>query len=213
MKSNIKNIAFLLIAIVVFFAIYQTKNLFPLKTKSVININDLYYASSEDIKIEKSVSANKYYSSNNVFLKEEYKEQELQEEYSDKINKREYTNEFDEFQEYLYENDTIRQVLRLNNLNENELDFDITSENKIEGIKSIIEGKAMLLGGDPEIDYDEEGTGYPSIQYIYKEKCYISIRIDILNRNRVNIIESSCENLRNESTPFHSIGLMYKIKK
>lgn len=111
---------------------------------------------------------------------------------------------------YEYENDTLIQTITIRLISEKELSFTLISKNKQKDKSSLINGIARLDGTDPEIDEDEEGNAYPSQQYIFERDCWLSIKIDMELKDKIRVVEASCENHRDVSCPFNSVGILRK---
>ena len=61
---------------------------------------------------------------------------------------------------------------------------------------------------DPELDEDEEGFGYPAIEYVYEEGgCFLAVRIAMKAKDKIQIQESGC-NTANKLCPLTSIGVL-----
>jgi hypothetical protein len=119
--------------------------------------------------------------------------------------------EIDSVLNYVYENDTLIQKIEIQYLSKEKISFLLTSENKQNKKIFKIQGTALSIAdSDPEIDEDEEGSAYPAQQYIYENECWLSIRIDLEEFNRIRIIEGNCEKLHHKSCPFESVGILRK---
>jgi len=122
---------------------------------------------------------------------------------------------------YLYEDENIKQTVQIFNKTESEINFSLTSENKIEKAISSIEGIARNenIAGDLEFDDDEEGEAYPVFEYFFhKKECSIGFRLgarienDLIENDLLTIKESKeCISLREKSAPFRSVGILKKI--
>lgn len=110
---------------------------------------------------------------------------------------------------YIYENDTICQKLQITSFSERQIDFALKTINKARKLTSEAEGKAISRNQDPEIDEDEYGDAYPAIEYVFiKGHCSLSIRIDMDKKDKLQINESDCPNLRNQYCPLGSVGIL-----
>jgi hypothetical protein len=112
---------------------------------------------------------------------------------------------------YSFENDTLLQKIEIVYISNNEIRFKILSKNAKRNLVSTIEGIAKRgENTDLEIDEDEDGISYPSVEYVYEEGCRLSIRIEMERKEKVRIIEFQCERMHSKSCPFTSIGLLKK---
>ncbi|MFL5763989.1 MAG: hypothetical protein ACJ77K_08620 [Bacteroidia bacterium] len=90
----------------------------------------------------------------------------------DKINK--YQNL------YVYENENIKEILGVNFIKDNEIEFMGRFKRKDRSCITDFNGKAKNSNAnmDPEIDEDEDGNAYPSAEYLFEDgKRVISVRI------------------------------------
>jgi hypothetical protein len=110
---------------------------------------------------------------------------------------------------YVFENDTLKQIIELSLYNEKEIAFKLISQNKQRKQEAKIEGVAKIKGGDVEIDEDAEGNAYPVNEYIYEKDCWLAFRIDKDTKTKMRINESDC-NLHNQYCPFSSVDLLIK---
>jgi hypothetical protein len=114
---------------------------------------------------------------------------------------------------YIFENDTIIQTVNVNFINENEINFNYTVENKFKKQKSIIQGIAKNRNktseNGVEIDEDEEGNSYPVNEYIYDNNCRLYFRIDMDTQFRMQIREADCLH-SNSLCSFESSGILIK---
>ena len=119
---------------------------------------------------------------------------------------------------YVYENDTLKQTLKLVFLSEKkEIDFNLTSENKLKKQKESIQGVAKRENGDLELDEDDEGNVYLVHEYIYDGDCWIAFRVNLECKDinleakaTVRIKGGSKCNKQHPNCPFYSIGLLLK---
>jgi len=114
--------------------------------------------------------------------------------------------------DYVYENDTIKQTVTINYINENTINFNLTSYNKRIDKSATIEGEAKNEYSDfgSENDADEEGNAYFVDEYIYVGDCWLSFRIDMDTQTTMRVTLADCE--ENPYCPFTSINLLQKIK-
>lgn len=108
---------------------------------------------------------------------------------------------------YIFENDTLKQVLELKVYQEHEIAFKLISLNKKRKQQAKIEGIAKSKSGDIEIEEDTEGNAYPVNEYIYEKNCWLAIRIDRSTKTKIRINEAEC-NIHNLYCPFSSIDLL-----
>lgn len=118
----------------------------------------------------------------------------------------------DSYTVYKYEDSDLVQIAIVKYVTESKITFTLNSKNKRTMAESKIEGEAVSIGGDGEIDEDELGKAYFSIEYVYDKECWLAFRIDEETRNRLQVHEANCENHRKRETPFASKGIMYKEK-
>lgn len=91
---------------------------------------------------------------------------------------------------FVYQDDTLLQQIVLLSRNDSIIHFIFTTTNKKDSSTYQIKGAAKAHPNqDPEIDIDEEAGGYPAIEYIYSDKCILSIRIDLDSNKRITIID------------------------
>lgn len=110
---------------------------------------------------------------------------------------------------YLFENDTLMQRAELKSISDTTVHFVLTSKNKRNGKLAVIEGLAnSVADADPEIDEDEEGNAYPAQEYIFEKGCWLSIRVDMEEMDKLRVIEASCEKVHDKSCPFGSLGIL-----
>jgi hypothetical protein len=110
---------------------------------------------------------------------------------------------------YTYSNDTIEQRIFIKDINDDEIEFKYIVENKILKCKQQINGIAInkYPEMDPELDEDEEGFGYPVIEYFYQyNDCAIYIRRAMIKKNKIQI-KTNCKKFV-ESCPIASIGIL-----
>ncbi|MDR1402089.1 MAG: YbjP/YqhG family protein [Tannerellaceae bacterium] len=110
---------------------------------------------------------------------------------------------------YVFENDTIKQHIVINRLTDAEMDFRYTVENKLRQQNRVIRGTAKYKYGEiggVEIDEDEEGNSFPSIEYIYDDECWLALRID-LDTSTIMQIQATDGNL---ICPLESVGILLK---
>jgi len=110
---------------------------------------------------------------------------------------------------YIYENDTLKQTVKLTFINEEKIDFLFVSENKIKKQKESIQGIAKNNDGDIEIDEDDEGNAYPVNEYIYSGNCWLAIRINMEDESTIRIKVADCKR-HNPNCPFYSVGLLLR---
>jgi len=99
------------------------------------------------------------------------------------------TMELTDYQVYSFENDTLSQRIEVSFVTESEIKFRLVCENKKRIQSSQIEGKAKCkIDADPEIDEDEDGNAYPAQQYFFENYCWLSIRIDLEQKEKIGIL-------------------------
>lgn len=108
---------------------------------------------------------------------------------------------------YLYENDTLKQMVEISRINEKELNFKLISENKYRNQTSMIEGVAKFK--HIEMDEDMEGNGCPILEYLYNEDCWLAFRIDRNTGGWLIVNEADCKN-SNPFCPLESVGYLIK---
>ena len=112
---------------------------------------------------------------------------------------------------YQYSNDTLTQVLNVEWIKDNTIRFTLLSENKGKKCKVEISGvaKHQNSGADPEIDEDEEGIAYPSIEYVSEESdCEVIIRIAMDDRDKAIVQMVDCPAKQKDSCPLESVGIL-----
>lgn len=118
---------------------------------------------------------------------------------------------------YEYTNDTLSQSLALNYTSKHEISFKITSVNKTKNKTSTLTGAGrahVKLNQDPEMDEDDEGNAYTTIEYHYVEgDCSLSIRIAMDTKDKAKIFEYNCDKFHDNDCPFASIGVLKKVQK
>lgn len=95
---------------------------------------------------------------------------------------------------FIYNNDVVLQKLDVTFIEDNQISFAINV--KEGGCKTSIVGEAVdnYPDSDPALDEDEEGYGYPAIEYVYQEKnCIVVIRIEMQNKDKAKVIFKDCE--------------------
>ncbi len=114
---------------------------------------------------------------------------------------------------YEYKNDTLLQTLRIKYNSTQEIQFELTSLNRIKNQTSTLTGTAKSkLNQDPETDEDDEGNAYAAIEYHYtKDGCSLSVRIDMDTKDKAKVFEYNCDKLHKSNCPFASIGVLKKI--
>lgn len=99
-----------------------------------------------------------------------------------------------------------KRDLVINFINDEKIEFDITSAN--EKLKSVsrITGTAHSSQGDLEI-LEDDGVVYPATEYIFENGCWLSIKIGT-DRKIAKILEVSCEGRHGEGQAFGSNKLL-----
>lgn len=119
--------------------------------------------------------------------------------------------EINTYQEFSFRNDSILQSIKIEDIKPNQIRFEYHVSNEKRSCSHTIVGIAIdkKPDMDPVLDEDEEGFGYPSIEYIYeKENCYLAIRRSMLEKDKVQIRSSDCNNQSEKYCPIESIGIM-----
>jgi hypothetical protein len=111
---------------------------------------------------------------------------------------------------FMGQDKSIKQEAYIKSLSSKKIEFHIFVSNDLEKKTSTIQGVAIdKFDGDPEMDLDEHGEMYPAEEYFYEAKgCLLAIRIDILQKDKLRIIESGCEARHDKAAPFESIGVL-----
>jgi len=107
---------------------------------------------------------------------------------------------------YIYENDTIKQTVKLSFVNENKITFQLISENILREQSATIEGVAISNDWGMETDDDDEGYAYAVTEYIHEGDCWLSFRIDMETQTTMRIIMADC--VPNPYCPFTSVGIL-----
>ncbi len=112
---------------------------------------------------------------------------------------------------YMYDNTLYKQVIEIKNLSEIEIEFKINTEDKKTGELSVIQGVAKRkINVDPEIDEDDKGEGYYSLQYIYiNGECKLSIRIAADTKDLLKLDSFNCY-LIGEKDGLFTLGVLLK---
>lgn len=111
---------------------------------------------------------------------------------------------------YCIENDTLIQQIIISDREKSNIQFEYSIRNKKNDYKVKFSGIAnnKNLNSDPEIDEDENGYAYPSIQYEYQNKdCLIVIRREMLKKDKIQIYANGCE-VNQRICPIESIGIL-----
>ncbi|KYP15499.1 MAG: hypothetical protein A1D16_08385 [Flavihumibacter sp. CACIAM 22H1] len=111
---------------------------------------------------------------------------------------------------YQFQNDTVFQEIKIDFLDNNRIDFKYVTKNNIKQCVDTIQGVALNKhpDSDPELDNDEEGFGYPSIEYLYeKGEKVLAIRIAMKTKDKVVINASGFEV---SNCQYISIGILRK---
>ncbi|MCT4602054.1 MAG: hypothetical protein N4A59_03985 [Marinifilum sp.] len=111
---------------------------------------------------------------------------------------------------FFCESNSLLQVLGVKFKTEDELEFTLIVFNKSKNKRSELSGVARMNEGDMEFDEDENGESYPVNEYFYKKDCWLSIRIDADNQNKLRIISADCEKYESKETPFTSDQILIK---
>lgn len=113
-------------------------------------------------------------------------------------------------QQFLFENDTVRQSITIDSLSPGSIRFLYAVENRV--LKNVVkqEGVARLKQGDLEIDVDSEGHGFAVQEYIFDEaSCYLALRINAEDGSTLSVTSGDCAQ-ESGSFPFSSIGFLKK---
>jgi hypothetical protein len=113
---------------------------------------------------------------------------------------------------YVYDDTFFKQIVEIKYLSETEIDFKINTEDKKRGDSSIIKGIAKKkIDVGPEIDTNEEGEDYYSIQYIYtKGECLLLIRIEEEKQYLLKLNNFRCRNLPGQRDGLFTLGVLLK---
>ena len=111
---------------------------------------------------------------------------------------------------YRFEDDTLRQTLQVVQVSAHTIRFRLVDSLKTTGKSRQLEGTATSLAGDPEIDEDADGTAYPSVAYNYEGACFLSVRIELNTRQRVQLVSNNCGTAHPDSTFEHG-GILYRV--
>jgi hypothetical protein len=91
------------------------------------------------------------------------------------------------------ENDVLKQNLNVTWVASGRIDFSYLITDKKSRLERKLNGIALSLNSDPEIDEDEDGDAYPAIEYRYKDgNCQFSIRIDMESKSRARTKSGGC---------------------
>lgn len=110
----------------------------------------------------------------------------------------------DEFNTYFFENEEIFQSIKMKVLSKDTLSFEITSRSKASDNQSKYSGIALLAEGT-EIDVDDKGKAYRIKEFLHEKDCWLAIRIDFKENDKLRIIEADCEHIRSTDCPFASV--------
>lgn len=111
---------------------------------------------------------------------------------------------------YRFEDDTLRRTLRVVQVSTRIIQFRLVDSLKTTGKFHRLEGTATALVGDPEIDEDEDGTAYPSVAYNHEGACFLSVRIELNTRQRVQLGSGNCHTAHPDGTFGHG-GILYRV--
>ena len=112
---------------------------------------------------------------------------------------------------YEYENDTIIQQLQVLSMSDNKLEFVLTIKNtRLNSVSSISGVAHGNPGQDVEIEEDEEGNAYPTIQYTFNKDCELYFKISQEDKKRVRIVEGDCNIKHDLTCPFYSINTLVR---
>ncbi|MBF9240000.1 hypothetical protein I2I05_21600 [Hymenobacter sp. BT683] len=111
---------------------------------------------------------------------------------------------------YRFEDDTLRQTLRVVQVSARTIRFHLVDSLKTTGKARRLEGTATALAGDPEIDEDEDGNAYPSVAYNYEGTCVLAVRIELKTRQRVQLTANNCSPAHPDGTFEHG-GILYRV--
>ena len=111
---------------------------------------------------------------------------------------------------YRFEDDTLRQSLRVVQLSARTIQFRVVDSLKTTGQVRRLEGTATALPGDPEIDEGADGTAYPAVAYHYQGTCYLSVRIEFPTRQRAQLVSDNCHTAHPDGTFGHG-GILSRV--
>jgi predicted hydrocarbon binding protein len=116
---------------------------------------------------------------------------------------------------YQFKNDTILQIVKITSQLNDKIEFVIKCKDLRNQKESTLKGIAILVenkNGNAELGEDENGFAYVVAEYKYtKGDCWIYILIDREKKDKLTVEESSeCKNIRSNSTPFNSVGILRK---
>lgn len=113
---------------------------------------------------------------------------------------------------FLFKNDTLIQTVEVKFMNDEKIDFKLSSENILRNKVEKIEGTAEnynLAVGSSETDMNDDGEIYPVNEYIYEGSCWLSFKIDVATKTKMRIYVADC--ILNPYCPFASIGILNKV--
>lgn len=111
---------------------------------------------------------------------------------------------------YRFEDDTLRQSLRVVQVSARTIRFRLVDSLKTTGQCRRLEGTATALAGDPEIDEGADGTAYPAVAYNFQGTCFLSVRIELNTRQRAQLVSNNCHTAHADGTFGHS-GILYRV--
>ncbi len=115
---------------------------------------------------------------------------------------------------YVFKNDSLTQMLKVWYRSDQEISFELSSNNRVNGTTATISGTAKgNTNQDPEMDEDDDGNSYASTDYYYKkDSCSISIRIALKTLDKANVLEYNCSKLHEPGCPLESVGVLRMVR-
>jgi hypothetical protein len=113
---------------------------------------------------------------------------------------------------YMFEDMSYKQIVEIKNVSEAEIEFKVNTEDKKSGKSTIIQGIAKRkINVDPEIDEDEEGEGYYSLQYTNSNgECKLFIRIAEEKKDLLKLSSFRCYDLPGKSNGLFSLNIILR---
>ncbi len=123
-------------------------------------------------------------------------------------NTKEPLEQVEKEKKFLFENDTIKQSIKITKYTDIQMSFLYEIKNVKRNCYITYSGVALneYPNNDPELDEDEEGFGYPSVKYLYNnEDCIIEIRLSMVEKDKIQV-KSNCN--QHIFCPVNSVGIL-----
>jgi hypothetical protein len=138
-------------------------------------------------------------------------EKQNQQKNAQTSNNIDFIKQAEKERKYYFENDTIKQSITITKNTDTQIDFLYEIRNKKRDCFVTYSGIALneYPDNDPELDEDEEGFGYPVIEYVYdNENGIIGIRLSMIEKDKIQIL-SDCN--QHTFCPINSMGILRSV--